>query len=187
MRLHGDEQESDERLLARVARGDDAAFSALYRRHLPLIVRWCLRETGNRELAADLAAEVFATLLTQSHRHRSEQGPVVAWLLGIARNKLRESRRRGRVESSARRRLGVQTLQITDEDLERVDEMASRDEEIFARLEGLPEDQRAALIGRVVQGRSYEEIASELRCSQAVARQRVSRGLRTLRAQMEDL
>lgn len=187
MRGHGDEKPSDEQLLGRVARGDDAAFSALYRRYLPLVVRWCLRETGNRELAADLAAEVFATLLTQSNSHRPERGSVVGWLLGIARNKLRESRRRGRVESSARRRLGIATTQITDEDLERVDELASRDEEILARMADLPEEQRAALIERVVQERSYEEIASEMRCSQAVARQRVSRGLRTLRAQMEEL
>src|ERR1039457_4012005 len=112
-------------LLAAVGRGDDSAFAVIYRRYLPLVVRWCWRETGNRELAADLSAEVFAAALTAARRYRPEQGSVVAWLLGIARNKLRESRRRGRVEDAARRRLGVAPAAITDADLERVEELAS--------------------------------------------------------------
>ena len=173
-------------LLAAVGRGDESAFAVIYRRYLPLVLRWCWRETENRELAADLSAEVFAAALTAARRYRSEQGPVAAWLLGIARNKLRESRRRGRVEDAARRRLGVAPVAITDTDLERVEELASLDAEIMARVAELPKDQRRALVSRIVEERSYEEIASELRCSELVVRQRVSRGLRTLRSQSEE-
>jgi len=175
----------DAQLIERIAKGDELAFSVIYRRYLPLVVRWCLRETGDRELAADLAAEVFAAALTMSHRYRPEKGSVPAWLLGIAHNKLRESRRRGRVESSARRRLGVPALQLTDDDLDRVEELASRDEQILALLAELPEDQREALLSRVVNERTYAEVADDLGCSEVVARQRVSRGLRALRAHME--
>jgi RNA polymerase sigma factor (sigma-70 family) len=181
-----DTDAEDAELLAAVARGDDTAFAMLYRRHLPMVLRWCWRETGNRELAADLSAEVFAVALIAARRYRQEQGPVAAWLWGIARNKLRESRRRGRVEDAARRRLGVEPAAITDTDLERVEELASLDEEILSRVAQLPEDQRQALMGRVVEERSYEEIATELRCSELVVRQRVSRGLRTLRSQTEE-
>jgi RNA polymerase sigma factor (sigma-70 family) len=166
--------------------GDEAAFAAIYRRYLPLVLRWCWRETRNRELAADLSAEVFAAALTAARRYRPEQGTVAAWLLGIARNKLRESRKRGRIEDSARRRLGVEPAAITDMDLERVEELASVDQTILALVAGLPDEQRRALVGRVVEERSYEEIASELRCSQLAVRQRVSRGLRRLRSEMEE-
>lgn len=176
---------TDHELVAALALGDEAAFAAIYRRYLPLVLRWCWRETRNRELAADLSAEVFAAALTAARRYRG-QGPVAAWLLGIARNKLRESRKRGRIEDSARRRLGVQPAAITDADLERVEEIASVDETMGALVAGLPEDQRRALVGRVVEERSYEEIARELCCSQLAVRQRVSRGLRTLRSQMEE-
>jgi DNA-directed RNA polymerase specialized sigma24 family protein len=31
----------------------------LYRRYLPLVVRWSLRKTRNREVAADLTSEVL--------------------------------------------------------------------------------------------------------------------------------
>ena len=51
-------------------------------------------------------------------------------------------------------------------------------------LAGLPEEQRRAIHARVVHDREYAEIAGELRCSEAVVRQRVSRGLRTLRARL---
>jgi RNA polymerase sigma-70 factor (ECF subfamily) len=179
-------ERADADLVGDVARGDDAAFAAIYRRYLPLVLRWCLRETGNREIAADLSAEVFAAALTAARRYRAAQGSVTAWLVGIARNKLRESRRRGRVEASARERLGVQPAAITDADLERVDELASVDEEVLELVAGLPTDQREALLGRIVDERAYEEIAAELRCSELVVRQRVSRGLKTLRSQMED-
>ncbi|HWH09997.1 MAG TPA: RNA polymerase sigma factor [Solirubrobacteraceae bacterium] len=177
---------TDVALVAATARGNDAAFALMYRRYLPLVVRWCLRETGNAEVAADLAAEVFAASLSASRRYRSDEAPVSAWLLGIARNKLRESRRRGRVEDSARRRLGVEPVAISDLDLGRVEELASLDEGLAALVDGLPEDQRAALLGRVVEERSYEEIAVELRCSESVVRQRVSRALKRLKSQLEE-
>lgn len=177
---------ADAELVADVARGDDAAFAMIYRRYLPVVLRWCVRETGNREVAADLSAEVFAAALTAARRYRADRGTVAAWLLGIAHNKLRDSRKRGRVEDAARRRFGVQPAAITDADLDRVDELVSLDEEILKRVGDLPEHQREALLSRIVDQRSYEEIASELGCSELAVRQRVSRGLRSLREQMEE-
>ncbi len=48
-------------------------------------------------------------------------------------------------------------------------------------LDALPADQRAAVRARVIDGRDYAELAGELDCTELVVRQRVSRGLRTLR------
>ena len=175
----------DLELVAAIVRGDEMAFAALYRRYVPLVLRYCLRETGNREVAADLCAEVFAASLIAVRRYRLEQEDVLAWLLGIARNKLRESRRRGRVEDRARRRMGVEADALSDEDLERVIELASIDVgALGALVESLPEDLRRPLLERVVAERPYAEIAAELSCSELVVRQRVSRGLRRLRAQI---
>jgi RNA polymerase sigma-70 factor (ECF subfamily) len=176
----------DEALLVAIAARDDAAFAAFYRRYLPLVLRWCLRETGDRELAADLSAEVFAAALISARRYRPDQGSVLAWLLGIARNKLLESRRRKRVEDSARRKLRLEPVALSDADLERVEELASLDEEILSLAQALPAALRDALEARVLQERPYEEIAAELRCSQSVVRQRVSRALKSLKSQMEE-
>ncbi|HEX3518726.1 MAG TPA: RNA polymerase sigma factor [Solirubrobacteraceae bacterium] len=179
-------QDDEASLLTAIAGGDGAAFGVLYRRYLPVVLRWCLRETGNREVAADLSAEVFAAALTSAHRYRGAQGSVLAWLLGIARNKLLESLRRSRVADSARRGLRLEPMLLTDPDLERVDELTSLDESLMARVQELPAALRDALTGRVIDERPYEQIASELRCSESVVRQRVSRALRTLRSQLEE-
>jgi len=180
------DHEEETRLLADIARGDGVAFGVIYRRYLPVVVSWCLGQTGDRELAADLSAEVFAAALQSAHRYRPQQGPVVAWLLGIARNKLLESRRRGRVEDAARRRLGISPVDLNDEDLTRVEELASIDVTAGSLLASLPSEQQDAVLARVLEDRSYRELAAELCCSESVVRKRVSRGLHTLRAQMED-
>lgn len=113
--------DDDARLIERMARGDGEAAGALYRRYLPLVLRWSLRETRNREVAADLASEVFAAALIASPRFRQDHGSVGSWLLGIAKNKLRESQRRQRIEHSARRALGIEPIALTDDALERVE------------------------------------------------------------------
>jgi RNA polymerase sigma factor (sigma-70 family) len=176
----------DGELIARVAAGDRVAFATLYRTYLPLVLRWCLRATGDRELAADLSSEVFAQALVRCDRYDREVGRVGAWLLGIAANKLRESTRRRRIENSARRKLGLEPVAFTDADLELVDEVASMDERLQELIEQLPVEQRTAVVARIIDERSYEEIAAELQCSKSVVRQRVSRGLRALRSDMEE-
>ena len=181
----GEIGEGDAGLVARIVAGDDAAFATLYRRYLPLVVRWSLRQTGNREVAADLASEVFAAALIASRRYDPSQGSVAAWLLGIAKNKLRESRRRSKVEDSARRKLGIGPIALNDTAIERVEELASVDAHVAELVAALPEDQREAILERVVRERPYEDIASDLSCSASVIRQRVSRGLKTLRSELE--
>jgi RNA polymerase sigma-70 factor (ECF subfamily) len=107
----------------------------------------------------------------------------VAWLLGIARNKLFESYRRGRVEAAARERLGLEPLVLDDSDLAAVDELSESDlVEQLANL--LPADQLQALRARVINERDYDEIARDLQCSEAVVRKRVSRALSTLRSRV---
>jgi DNA-directed RNA polymerase specialized sigma24 family protein len=39
---------------------------------------------------------------------------------------------------------------------------------------------------RVIEERPYEEIASELRCSESVVRKRVSRGVQSIRARIRE-
>ena len=57
----------------------------------------------------------------------------------------------------------------------------------LARLvEQLPASERDAVRARVVEERSYSEIAGELRCSEMVVRKRVSRGLARVRQALNE-
>lgn len=178
----GFERMSDEELLEAAAR-EPAAFAVLYDRYEELVVRFFLIRVGDAEVAADLAAETFAAALAGARRFRRRKGLAVGWLVGIARNTLAMSRRRGRVEARARRRLGLPPLVLTDELVERVEALGGPASELVDRL---PPDQRDAIRARVVDERDYDEIAKDLRCSEAVIRKRVSRGLATVRHQLEE-
>lgn len=173
---------SDEELLE-IGAKDGQAFGVLYDRYENLLLAFFRRATGHADLAADLTAEVFAVALASLEAFRPELGSARGWIFGIARHELAQSWRRGRVEAGARRRLGMEPIMLSDEDLERIDQLAETAAlDSLSLLEALPADQRAAVRGRVIDGREYEELARAFDCSELVVRQRVSRGLRVLRA-----
>jgi len=180
------ERWSDAELLAAVVVGDEVAFTVFYRRYLAVVIAFLLRETSDREATADLCAEVFSAVMLAAARYR-DVGPAGPWVLGIARNKLRASRRRGRIEERARRRLGFEPLPLSEADLDEVAALARQGgEHLVGVLEGLPVHEREAVRARVLGERSYEQIAVDLSCSEMVARKRVSRGLARIRARLEE-
>ena len=91
------------------------------------------------------------------------------------------------LQPGPRLRLGREPILLEDAALDRIVEMADRSDEDSLRraLATLPEPQRAALLARVVDERSYAEIAARLACSESVVRQHVHRGLRRLRHELE--
>jgi RNA polymerase sigma-70 factor (ECF subfamily) len=177
------ESESDEALLV-AAPVDSAAFGVFYRRYEGPMLAFCARRTRDPELAADLTAEVFARALESCSRFRPGGAPASAWLFGVAQHVLAKSRRRGAVEDRARRRLGMAPISLDDEDLARIDQLCGDDAAVIGLLGELPADQRDAVRARILDERSYEQIASEMTCSPAVVRKRVSRGLAQLRHQL---
>ena len=176
------EQLPDEALLSR-ARRNPAAFGAFYRRNESRLLGFFLARVGDGEVAADLTAETFAEALASAHRFRMSKGSASAWLFGIARNVLAMSRRQGRVEARARRRLGMPRLELTDAVIEQIEGLDTGSLEL---VDELPVDERYAVRARVVDERDYADIARDLRCSEAVVRKRVSRGLARLRDRLEE-
>ena len=77
----------------------------------------------------------------------------------------------------------MRTLALTDEALEEVERTVLESEEavVATWLSDLPADQREAVRRRVLAEDDYATIAADLECSEAVVRQRVSRGLAALR------
>jgi RNA polymerase sigma-70 factor (ECF subfamily) len=173
---------SDEELLE-LGKVDAQAFGVFYDRYENLLLGFFRRATGRADLAADLTAEVFAQALGSLGGFHSDLGTGKAWLFGIARHELTQMWRRGRVEVQARRRLQMEPIGLSDEDMHRIDRLGALPElDSLAMLEALPPDQRAAVRGRVIEARDYEDLAREFECSELVVRQRVSRGLRALRS-----
>jgi RNA polymerase sigma factor (sigma-70 family) len=168
------------------AAADPEAFGAFYDRYEEPLLAFFVRATGRGELAVDLTAETFACALESVSGFRPSLGSAQGWLFGIARHLLADAWRRGAVEDSARRKLGMPPLALEDEAFEAIERLGGREGPDALELLGeLPPAQREAISARVLDERDYAELARELECSPSVARQRVSRGLRTLRARIE--
>jgi RNA polymerase sigma factor (sigma-70 family) len=174
---------SDSALL-RLSDVDAEAFGLLYDRHVESIFMWFRARAG--EPAADLTAEVFARAWLNRGRFRDEaDGSAGPWLFGIAGNLYRDWLRRKRVETSARRRLGIPEL-ADDPDLERVEDRLSLPAVALEALAALRPADRDALELRVVEDRPYAEVASLLDCTPQAARLRVSRALRRLHTNLKE-
>jgi RNA polymerase sigma factor (sigma-70 family) len=177
---------TDAQLLA-AADCDPEAFARFYRRHEKVVIGYLMRRVRDPEAAADLTAEVFASALHAAARYRPTGETAVPWLLAIAHNTLVSSLRRGQVEDVARRRVGMlEVIELRPESMRRVEQTVAGDAWVADLLAGLPEDQREAVRARVVDERSYEDIAAELQTSSLVVRKRVSRGLARLRSDLEE-
>lgn len=178
---------SDEELLTAAARrGDAEAFAVFYRRHAGAVTAFLRRRVPTPELAFDLTAETFASLVGALDRYDPERGSARGWLFAIAANEWRQALRRSQVEDRARRALALEPIVLDDAGLARVEALGSDDAALEAALSALPRREREAVEARVVDEGEYAEIAERLACSEAVVRQRVSRGLRRLRKAMAD-
>jgi RNA polymerase sigma factor (sigma-70 family) len=171
---------TDEQLLS--AR-DAASFEVFYGRHVDSVLGFFARRTRDPELAADLCAETFAAALASRRRYRPEAGAAAAWLYGIGSKKLADAQRRGYAERRARRRLGMERIELSDDDIARIERLGEAGE-TRVLMGQLAPDQRAAITAHVVEERSYDQIAAELDISEAVVRKRVSRGLAAMRERM---
>ncbi len=173
--------------LLRLTPQDAEAFGVFYDRFEREVLAFFWRATRRADLAADLAGEVFAAALESATRFDPGRGTARAWLFGIARHELADAWDRGRVENRARERLGIEPLLLCDEAIERIEQLGDSEQgAVLGLLDGLPEDQRLAVKGRVVEERDYAELARSLSCSPGVVRQRVSRGLRALRERLQE-
>ena len=186
--MDGEVAPTDAQLL-RSSVDDAEAFGVFYDRHASAVLSFLYRRTDCAETAADLCAETFAAAFVQRRRYRDTGAPARAWLYGIARNLLNRYLRRQRVSERYRRRLGVTPLALSDEDLERVEELADvapYRSAIREAIEELPPKLADAIVLRVAHDLPYVEVAVRLGCSEGAARVRVSRGLARLADRLEE-
>jgi RNA polymerase sigma-70 factor (ECF subfamily) len=173
---------SDTELLV-AARTCPEPFAVFYERHFASVLAFFRRRVPGPEEAFDLAAETFAAALASLPRFKPGPEPPQAWLFAIARHKLSEARRSGRIQDEARQALSMQPIQLDDEAIEILETTAQTP--AVELLETLAPEQRDAVKAHHLEERDYAEIAAEVRCSESVIRKRVSRGLAALHAQLQ--
>lgn len=77
---------TDDLLLQRAARGDEAAFLLLYERHRDLIVRFAYRLLGSMASAEDVAHDTFLEVIRNPGRFKPDRASFRTYVCSIARH-----------------------------------------------------------------------------------------------------
>jgi RNA polymerase sigma-70 factor, ECF subfamily len=168
-RMETHDVRAERELVARVARGEEAATAELLRRYLDRVFRFVCPRVGYHEQdAEEVTQETFLSAVRLAPTFRGESG-VFSWLCGIARKQVFYFHSNQRPE---RRGAPANTLSWDDEEVqllqsaldagpleqEIVDQLAVR-ELVEQILLALPEAEREALLLRYVEDLSVREIA----------------------------
>jgi len=173
----------DRDLIAKASRGDVDAFNVLVSRWEKRVFTYLVRLVRNREDALDLAQDAFLKAYRGLSRLETpERFP--QWLFRIAHNEAMSQLRRGKLPMSdeedleaaygrtapgaAPRAPGAETSMI-----------------VRQALDGLPEEQREAVMLKVHEGFKFDEIAEITGCPVSTVKSRVYAGLEAMRRHLE--
>ncbi|MSV29632.1 MAG: RNA polymerase sigma factor [Bryobacterales bacterium] len=171
---------SDEDLLLRMIRGDEAAFTVLYRRRQGALYRFAMRMCGRTSIAEEVVQETFLVLIRDGGRWDASRGTVATWLFGVARNQaLRCIDRDGRYAPEEPEMEPVSGEDVFD-DLSR----AENGEVLRQSLLSLPPHYREVAVMCDMDEMSYAEAAQALGCPVGTVRSRLSRAREMLAEKM---
>ena len=156
----------------------DRAFERMYKRHVRDVYRYALAVMRNPADAEDVTQTTFLNAYRSFVEKGKRPEKPQNWLIAIAHNVCRQ-----RFRQSARRPSEI----AFDDDLADtiVDEDTPTGEDLQRALGHLAFNQRAALVMRELEGRSYAEIAEILDLSTSAVETLIFRARRALREQLE--
>jgi RNA polymerase sigma-70 factor (ECF subfamily) len=150
-------QDDEGQLIEQAQRGDRAALSKLYRRHVDAIYRYVRPRVGDPIVAEDLTAEVFLKALEALKDYRYTGVPFIVWLYRIAHARTVDHwRRTGRRQETELPEeiaaTGVDPEVIVGARIERAD--------LAAAVRRLTDDQQQVIILRFVEEMRLAQVAA---------------------------
>jgi RNA polymerase sigma-70 factor (ECF subfamily) len=190
------EVDADACLMLRFQNGDVHAFETLFSRHAHALVNFAYRFVRNREIAEELAQEVFLRVYDAAATYRVE-ARFRTWLYRIATNlclnELRRPRRRAAHESldspSGDKTQGRPMDLVDDARPDPEAQLGRRDvaREIARALGKLPEKQRTAFVLNKYQELSYLEVAEVMNSTEKAVKSLIHRAKEGIAAQLAPL
>lgn len=162
--------------------GDREAFALLVEYYQALVSATTLNLTSDFQQSEDLAQESFLIAWQRLEKlNESEKFP--AWLCGIAKNLTKNWLR------NQNRKPVTQPIDIADAPSKgsHVDQLSEQDEIrlVWSRLQAIPETYREVMLMFYRHGEDISDIASALNLNEETVRQRLSRGRKLLKVEVE--
>jgi RNA polymerase sigma-70 factor (ECF subfamily) len=181
----------DDVLLRRAAKGDEEAFTLLYRRHQAAMYRFALRMTGSAWAAEEIVQDVFMTLMRDPKKYDAQRGTLGGYLYGIARNRVMKHLERlpREVPLEQKNEDGTGPGIVLQDALTPASwaETHERMDQVRAAVSELPPEFREAVVLCELEELSYEEAAQSAGCPIGTIRSRLHRGRALLLAKLEML
>jgi len=191
MQIAANNDEHDDVLLRRSAKGDEEAFTVLYRRHQAPLYRFALRMSGHPWAAEEIVQDVFMTLIREPKKFDPQRGTLGAFLYGVARNRIMKHLERTprdlSLDEKAESDSGIRARVIDRFTPADFAETRERSLQVRAAVLELPVEFRETVALCELEEMSYEEAAKLLDCPVGTIRSRLHRGRALLLAKLEML
>lgn len=176
-------QQTDEHLVDRAIAGDAYAFEQLMEKHQSKMYAVALRMCANRDDAQDCLQDAMLRIYKALPSFKG-QSSFSTWAYRITMNTCLDDLRRKKVRQSTSLDVMLDmgwTPSDEDDTPERHADNAEMRRAISRAIQTLPEEMRAAVVLRDIQGFTYEEIAGILSANVGTVKSRISRGREKLR------
>jgi RNA polymerase sigma-70 factor (ECF subfamily) len=188
----------DDALVELLRRGDEEAFSSVYKQHQARLYRFAYHMSSSHSIAEETIQETFLTLIRQPDRFDPARGNLSAFLFGIARNHVLRALERDRrfepldAEPAANGANGSGGSAAHDRAIEGEDgfgalahlERHERIESVRRAVLSLPTVYREVVVLCDLEQRSYADAAARLECPVGTVRSRLNRARGLLLAKL---
>jgi RNA polymerase sigma-70 factor (ECF subfamily) len=178
---------SDADIVRLIAKGEPEAMSAAYSQHAARVSAVALNIVRDRDLAADVAQDVFERLWHRPDRFDPDRGSLGVFLAVDAHGRSidlirsRAASKRRELDDHLRRSADV-VPDTEHEALRRIEASSIR-----ASLMSLPEEQRVPITLAYFDGISYRQVAERLRMPEGTVKSRIRAGLQSLGSSLADV
>ncbi len=156
-----------------------SAFTALVKRHGPMVLRVCRGELNDLHSAEDAFQATFLVLARQARLIR-DRSSLASWLYGV----VRRAARRARLERARRLERERKGARMLDEMGRHAPEPPDLLPEVQEEVDRLPERYRSLIVLCYLGGLTHEEAASQLAIPVGTVKIRLSRGRDRLRSRL---
>jgi len=183
----------DTNLMIRFKDGNQEAFKEIVERHKLLVLNLCLRFTGNKDDADDLAQEVFIRVY-QAASNYEIKAAFTTWLYRITVNHCLNYQRRKKIlkffslshGKNSKYQNGVRTPEFAiNEQPDTEFEKKELQQIVHNAIQSLPENQKTVLILYRYHDLSYKEIANVLDITVSAVESRLHRAKENLKKKLK--